>query len=237
MAFEFKSVRRQKVRYNNDNDDLPLTYQLVVSGAKVTPTSATIAVYKPGSTTAVLAATAMTKSGTLLTYNLDTTTVANFPVDSGFRARIVTTVSSTTYEDDLIFDVCKYILRLPIGRDQLFALDARIKGMNHGGDEDFSDVIESVRDEVQNRIEAKVVKDKKLLENMILDNSRIAIPTLRLVLGQIMRQNGRTEDAEYYEEKGAMMLKEAMATIKYDDDQDLEESGEVGGLQGVRLLF
>ena len=42
MAYEQKRIGRGKVQYNNDNDANPLTYQLVVDGAKVTPTSATI---------------------------------------------------------------------------------------------------------------------------------------------------------------------------------------------------
>ena len=49
MTFELKRLGRQKVRYDSANDDNLLRYQLVVDGAKVTPTSATISIYKPSS--------------------------------------------------------------------------------------------------------------------------------------------------------------------------------------------
>ena len=72
MAYEQRNLRRQKVRYNDDNDDNKLEYQLVLDGAKVTPTSATITIYKPGSTAAVVSAASMTLSGSVLQYAPDT---------------------------------------------------------------------------------------------------------------------------------------------------------------------
>jgi len=67
MAFELRTLARPRVRRNDLNDDNPLVYQLVVPAeGKVTPTSATIAIYRDGSSTAVLAATAMTVVGTTL---------------------------------------------------------------------------------------------------------------------------------------------------------------------------
>lgn len=237
MAYESKDIRRQKVRYNDDNDDNVITYQRVTDGAKVTPSSATITVYKPGESTAVLTATAMTISGTLSTYAIDTTTVADFPVDTGYRARIAATVSGTVYLDDIYFDVVKYLLLLPIGRDQLVALDDRVDGMEHAGDDDFSEVIEAVRDELQIRIENKVLGDGKLLENMILDNSRVAIPARYRILAQIFETKRDFEQADRYNAMFEEVWRETLNSIQYDKDQDLEEDAKIGGLQGVRLVY
>lgn len=236
MAYESRHLRRFKCRYNNDNDDNPLTYQLVKDGAKVTPTSATIAIYKPGVTTAVLAATAMTKSGTLLTYNIDTTTTADFPVGTGYRAHIVVTATDT-YEDQIIFDVAKLVPFGRISRDQLVALDDRVKGMEHAGDEDFSEIIEAVRDEVQLQVETKVINDNQLLEDMILDQSRLAVPSRFLTLAYVLREKGFTEDADYWEGKYDSVIRMVLGGIKYDTNQDLEEDGKQGHIQTTRLVM
>ena len=235
MAYESRHLRRQKVRYDDTNDDNPLTYQLVIAGAKVTPTSATIQVFDTGGTSR-LAATAMTLSTTLLTYLLDTTTEASFPIGSGYRAKIITTANAKTYEDHILFDIAKLVPFGRIGRDQLVALDDRVKAMEHDGDEDFSEIIEAVRDEVQLHIETKVIGEKQLLEDMVLDQSRIAIPSRYLILSRIFREKGQPDDAKYYEDKYNELIDAVMAGVKFDRNQDLQEDSVQGGVQTMRLI-
>ena len=236
MAYEEKRLGRQKVRYNSDNDDIALVYQLLVDGEKVTPTSATIEIFRPGNATAVLAATAMTQAGTLLTYNVTTTTVADFPVGNGYRAEIVVTYDSKTYSARIIFDVVKYILRLTVAFDQLVALDPSVRGYQHDGDEDLSPLINAARDDMQTDIEARVLADDKLIENMILDSSSVSVVARWYILWLIAMNMGKPGDIidtrkETYDERWRAVL----ATIRYDGDQDGEEDGEIGGLQAVRL--
>lgn len=236
MAYEHRRVGRQKILYNSTNDEWPLVYQLVVDGEKVTPTSATIAIYKPGSTTAVLAAVAMTVATTRLTYNVVTTTIANYPVDTGFRADVVVTYNAQTWPRTIIFDVVKYLLDLGIGFDQLLALDDGIRGMEHDGDEDFSPLIDACRDDLQAMIETKVVSDNALVENMILDNSRVASAARLYILGRIWQNKGNTDKAARYREDFALIWPAILSSIKYDTGQGGDEPGTADGLHDVRLV-
>jgi len=235
MAYEQRGLRRQKVRYNSDNDDNPLVYQLVLDGAKVTPTSATIAVYAPGNSTAVLTATAMTVSGTLLTYELDTTETDDFPIDTGYRAEIVVTYNSLTYNGRIIFDVVPYLLRLNIGRDQLVALDDQLSAGEFGGDDDFSELIDACRDDLSVMIEAHVLETDKLLENMILDSAQVAPAARYYILQQYFRAHGEIDKADSYEAKFKDLFRSALSTIQYDSTQDGEEDSDIGGALRIRV--
>jgi len=237
MTFELKRLGRQKVRWDSANDDNLLRYQLVVDGAKVTPTSATIAVYKPSSTTAVLSATAMTVSGSLLTYALSTTTTASFPVDEGYRGDIVVTYSSATYNRTILFDVVKYLLDLNIGFDQLVAFDDGIRGAAHDSQESLYPLIEACRDVIQLRIESKVIEDGQLVENMILDSSKVAVPAIHYILSRHWFNKGDKDRADKYEREYENMLRAVLSTIKYDKGQDGVEDAQPGGLQPIRLVL
>jgi len=235
MSYEERRLARQKVRYNSDNDDVDLVFQLVEAGAKVTPDSATIEIFKPGSTTAVLDAAAMTVSGSLLTYNVLTTTVADFPVDQGYRADIVVTFNTTeTADRHFIFDVAKYLFTPNLAFDQLVALDDEVRGMAHDNDEAFGPIIEASRDELQEMIESRIrTMGARLLEEHILDASRAAIPFRRYVLANIFREKGNTEKADYHEGKFETLFGLMMSSLAADGDQDGQESSDVGGVAEV----
>ncbi len=228
MAYESASISRFKCRYDSDNDDNTILFQLVRAGVKVTPTSATIAIYKPGNSTAVLAATSMgSASGTLFTYAIDTTTVADFPVGNGFRARIVVTVGSTTYDEDVYFDVVKTVPQGRITRDQLVKLDERVSTMQYAGDDDFSELIEGVWEDVQLDIESREVDGVQMTEDMIVDRSRLSVAMRCLCLSRILRPKGEREDAEYWEDTYRKKLRQILSgAIRHDTDQDQEEDSE-----------
>jgi hypothetical protein len=235
MAFELRNQRRQKVRYDSTNDDNKLVYQLVVNGAKVTPTSATIAISDPSGTSIVTPA-AMTVSGTLLTYQLDTTTEADYPIATGYRGDIIVTYSALTYDRVIFFDVVRYLLDLNIGIDQLVAVDDSIKGMTWDGDYDFNAMIEGCRDYLQTRIESKVVNDGKLIENMILDNSGVSVAARFYILSQIMLGKRDMERHEIYKAEFESTLKSVLSSIRYDTGQDGTEPETYGGIISARLV-
>jgi hypothetical protein len=227
MAYEAKTLRRQKLRYNNANDDIPLLYQLTVAGDKVTPTSATITIYKPGSTTAVVSAASMTVSGTLLSYVVSTTTTANYPVGIGYRAHVVVTVSSTTYEDDFLFDVAKFIPFGKVTRDQLVAMDERVSAYTHDNDDDLSEVIEAAHDILQFDIETKAIGDKRLLEDMLIDPARVGHVLRYMALSLLFRERSMQEEANFYRDEYNQKLKQLLSSISYaDENQDLEEDSD-----------
>lgn len=236
MAYESRHLRRQKVRYNSTNDDNLLVYQLLVGEQKVTPTSATITIYAPGSTTALVSAASMTVTGSLLTYAVVTTTTANYPIQTGYRAEIVVTYATKTYDRVVIFDVVKFLLDIGVGRDQLVSMDSRLSAMDHNGDGDFSEVIAAVRDEINHRLETKAHKDGQLVENMILDTSRVSIPARNLVLSQIFYNHGNTEEGKRYEDRFKELFGAMLSGISYDTGQEGEESAVQGGIQMIRMV-
>jgi len=238
MAWEHRPLRRQKLRYNSDNADNPLRYQLVFDGEKQTPDEApTITIYRPGSATALVTDDDMTLVGTVSTYAVDTTTVADWPVEQGYRARITTTLSTVEYVSDIYVDVVKHLLRLDVGVDQLEALDERLVAMQHRSGDTFAELIEAVRDELQARIESKVIGDKKLLENMILDASRVAIPARLLILSRVFEEKRDYETADRYKSQFDELWRATMSSIRYDTSQNQEEGSTIGGVQSFRLVY
>jgi hypothetical protein len=237
MAFEHRRMGRQKVLYNSTNATNKLVYQLVIDGAKVTPTSATIAIDDP-SGTEVLAATAMDAvSGTLMKYSVVTTTVADFPIGEGYRADIVVTYSGATYNRTLVFDVVRYLFDVNIGFDQLVALDGELRGRHNDGDEDLSNLIDAVRDEVQSDLETKILEGDLLLENMILDNSRISLAMRRRVLAQVYENADNEEKRDMHLAWYWRMLTSAIGAQRFDKNQDGSEDGTIGGVHPIRLVM
>ena len=238
MAFEHRPLRRQKVRYDDANADNPLRSQLVYDGAKQTPDSApSITIYAPGGTTALVSAAAMTLSGTVATYSVDTTTESSWPIGTGYRADIVTTVGGTDYDTHLMFDVVRYLLRLDVAADQLRALDERLVAMQHRGDDDFSDIIEAVRDELQTRLETRAIKDSLLIENMVIDTSRVSIPARYLIIGRLLEEKRDYEAADRRIAQFDELWRAVINSIEYDFNQDGAEDSKMGGIQSFRQEY
>jgi len=235
MAFELKALGRQKVIYDNDNAGNPLVYQLVINGEKVVPTSATIAVYRRGVSTAKLAATAMTLTGSVLTYELDTTTEADFPIEYGYRATISITYDGNVYVRPVIFDVVRYVLDFAIGVDQLIGIDSNVAGMVHDGDDDFSALVVASRAIINGRLEAKVLNGGKLIENAILDPSQLAVCAAFHVLAQLWMNARDFERRDDYRERFDRLMDAILANMRFDEDQDGEESSTPGQMQDMRF--
>jgi len=173
----------------------------------------------------------------LLTYAVDTTTTASWPVDTGYRAHIITTYGGVTYPDDLYFDIAKFLLRFSVGYDQLLATDEAVAGMAHAGDEDLSPIIERTRDEIQLLIESKVLGDGKLLESMVLDRAAIEVPGVLLAVSNLYRAKHEYEAATYWREQFNELWRASIATIRYDSNEDLEEDTTIGGANGVTIGY
>lgn len=238
MSWEQRPVRRQKVRYDDDNDDNPIYSQLLINGVKQTPAGegagATITIYAPGNSTALVSAAAMTVSGSLLSYSVDTTTEASWPIDTGYRAELAITHNTVVYKRVLLFDVVRFVLDLRCGFDELVALDDGIRGMGHDGQDDFRNVIVASRDLLQAKLEAKALRDQKLVESMILDHDTVANVARLYILGRIWWPKDRDRAKDYFEEFNPLW-EAILSSLKYDKGQSGEESSEMGGIQEVRL--
>lgn len=236
MAYEQRPLRRQRVRYDHANADNPLVYQLVLDGAKVTPTSATITIYRSGSTTALVTAGAMTVSGTKLTCSVDATTEASWPIENGYRADILVTASSVVYSRHMVFDVVKYLFDLNIGFDQLVALDDGIRGMAWDGDEDFSAVILACSEVMQAKVESKILGQGRLIQEQIIDPTRLAQAARFYMLAHIYRTKGNAERAGEYMGEYTEIWDALLSSERFDEGQDGSEDGEPGGSQEVRIV-
>jgi hypothetical protein len=234
ISYEHRAMRRQKARYNSANSDNTLKYQRVLNGAKVTPSAVTVSIYRPGNTTALVSDASMTITGTVAEYSIDTTTVADYPVQEGYRAHVKATISGVVYEDDLYFDVVKHLVHLDVGRDQLVALDDSVAGMIHDGDETLGNIIEAVRDIIHNKLESKMIDGKRLLENMVLDKSKLSIPARYLVLHFVHLSKQNFDAATVWEEKFNSAWREMLHGVKFDVNQDQEEDGRIGRIQQWR---
>ena len=120
--------------------------------------------------------------------------------------------------------------------DQLVAFDDRVRDLQWDGDEDLSEVIDSCRDILQTKIESKVLGDQQLLENMILDSSRVAIAARFYILGHIWKVKGHDDRADYYMRDFESLWDAVLSTIRYDQSQDGQEDGEIGAIQEVRFV-
>ena len=236
MAWEQRQVRRQKIRYNDDNDDNAITSQLLVNGVKQTPASATISIYKPGVSTAVVDADNMTVTGSIVSYSVDTTTTSDFPIGTGYRCELtITDGSALEHKRVMLVDVVRFLLDLRIGFDELVSLDDGIRGMGHDGDEDFGNLIVACRDLLQAKLETKAIQDKRMVESMILDHDTVANIARLYILARIWFPKDRERAEQYFSEFGELW--EAMlGGIQYDVDQDGEESSELGELEDVRFI-
>ena len=120
--------------------------------------------------------------------------------------------------------------------DLVVAFDDSIRGMTHDGDEDFSELIESCRDVLQVRIESKVLEDGRLLENMILDSSRVAVAARFYILSRIFLNKADMEKHDMYRNEFDQIFDSVLNSIQYDKSQDGEERSQLGGVQEIRLV-
>lgn len=203
MAYEVRSLRRYKARYNSDNTDNPMRFAVVRDGephavVDGTNDTATITVYPPGSTTAIETATSMsiTTGKSVISVSLDTSAdVTNYTTRTGYRGDVTYTedASGAVYTGHIIFDIAPYLLHIPVTFDQLQDMDARLRGMDWAGDDDFSGVIEACRDEFQLRLEAIADEYGLLLETMAIDANKLAVPFRRYVLIEILAAKNEDE--------------------------------------------
>jgi hypothetical protein len=235
MAYELRPLRRYKARYDSDNADNPMRVAVVVDGAPIAWTgavgdSAKATVYASGSSTAIETDTALTcvVGESVIEFAVDTSAdTDSYLVKTGYRADLTIEIGGVVYVGHVLFDVAKYLLRIPLTYDQLLDRDARLRGRDWGGDDDFSGLIEACRDEFQLRLEAMAHDTGLVLENMAIDANKLAVPFRLYVLGAIFR--GSNEDwalnaAEDYEGKFETSWKTWCAQFKADTSQSGSES-------------
>lgn len=235
MTYERFRLGRQKLRYDNTNDDVPLQHQFEVGDGKLTPTSATIAISLNGVEKLAATGTGVTVSGSLISYILSTVDESTWQLAKGYRVDLVVTYASKTYDRHFFFDIAKYVFRPHLTRDQLLAYDQRIQGMNWAGDPDFSEIIGACRDELQARIETKMADAARLKEEMLIDSSQVAVAFRRFVLSRIFRSGGDHESANDHRDAYQDILSGALATTPIDKGETGSEGSDAGAVGEVKF--
>ncbi len=238
MTWERKRLARQKVRYNDANDDAPLVYQHVVNGEKVAITSATIAIYAPGGTTALVSGslTVPDSPNTLNTYAVNTTTVASWPASKGYRADLVVTYNSKTYPRHFLFDVAKYVFVHQVTQDTLVGMNQRVRGMVWDDDEDLSNFITHCADEFQAKIEAKILDAEKMRMEWIADSSSADVAFALFCLSNFFHAFDDHEEGKRYGDRADTILSTVLSTYGFDKGEAGAESTKEGGIQELRLV-
>lgn len=226
MTYEPKNIRRQKIRYDSLNEDVPLVYQFSPKGIKLTPDTGTAEITITNTAgTVILEEAAMTIDGTLVTFCVDATDTSDYTEGHGYRADIKIEVSSVPHEGHFIFDVVKKLLNIGVTRDTLSARDSHIQGSEHAGYENLAPFIEACRDEIQLMLEAKASSDEQLFEEMVIDPSRIAIPTRIYILwmhhADIQADGAK---AEHYEKTFERLWSAYKNAVRYDNGGQQEET-------------
>lgn len=226
MAFEKLALRRFRARYNSTNDDNPLRLKFIVDGAKTLgATSGAITIYPPGSDTPLISSAPMTASGAAaFEYAIDTTTVASWPVDQGYRADIlITDAGSVVHSRVVMFDIARYLLRIPLDTDQLSQLDEMAGVMTHGSGDDLAPLIEACRDDLQLLIESKANEDGELVEDMILSAESLASVFRYKVLAAAFNEKRDYDHADRYLKEFDRLLVAMLSNARYDRDGDGDE--------------
>ena len=236
MAYEFRQLARSKVRYDDDNDDNPLVMQLVDDGKKLTPTAATVTIYAPGGTTALVSAASGSVSGTLVTYSVDTTTEASWPIDQGYRAEWTITSGGTGYLRVQMFDVARFVPTDLLIRDALVDYDDSLRGGEWRGDPTLQGVIASTRAELRMRLEARARQEGRLLDEMIIDHQTFGVAARPWVMRNYYRAKKDQESFELYNSEARETWAIFMNAIKWDLDQDGTESEDEGVPLSITLV-
>lgn len=227
MAYESRHPRRQKVLYNNTNAGYALEAQLIIDGAKVTPSSCTVDIYLSGNSTALVSADAATLSGTVATYSPDTTTTASWPKGTGYRADFNFVYGGNTYIVHAVFDVVERMFEIPVGIDQLVAADPILAGADWNGDTDFSELIETCRGHMQVMIESKAIESGRLFEEMIIDTQALAPIFVQYCLAYYYRTHIKDEErADAYQGTFNMLFKAFVGGMFIDSNRDGHEEAE-----------
>ncbi len=234
MAYD---LARHKARYGDDNADNALIYQLVIDGLAVTPTAATLSIFRRGESAALVTDDDMTIAGTLATYEIDASDTDDYPIDVDYRAVLSLTYGGVVYQRVVLFDVARFLFNLAISVEHIIALDPNVRGMIHDGDPEFAQLLLACRSVIQAQIETKILSGKQLVENVILDHDKIAIAARFYILSRIFFNASDFERYAIYTKDYDLMLAAMLSTLQYDKGQDGDTDGDIGGIQTMRFML
>jgi hypothetical protein len=207
----------------------------------VPASGATVTVYKPSSTTAIVDGASATISGRELSYALTADHCATEATN--YRARWTYTVAGETLYFDTLFDVSRAILRPPCGEAELLAQYPILTGRYPKGQSSFDPQLADAWDDITNRIRATGKDPNRIISSEAFRRAHATLAAA-LVADNFSPGSAATREwpatAQEWAQRGADMLEQLLAAPWwYDATSDLvpdasEESADLTVTLAVR---
>lgn len=226
MAYSFRKASHQEILYNDTNDENPLEFTFIDdTGTEQTPTSATIAIYSPSqisTATPILAATAMTVSGSKLTYVRDTSTSTSvYAIDQDYRAKVIVTYSSATYERKFYFDIVRNILKPLLTENLLKEKVPSLMKESYGEEESFVPAFNGAWRTILERINDYNIQNQQIRASMVLDSTAILPVHENLVIAYIYENKKDFDTGSIYRGRYEEELARLLASIRWNTADEL----------------
>jgi len=238
MALTLQShARRQQVIQDQSGQQNRLFHRVVnmETSTEVDADSApTITIYDPNGDE-VLAAASMTKvsgSDSSYYYDLDTTTTTTWLVQNGYRAKVIETVSSQTFNRAFWIDVVYYKLESNLVGEELWAREAELEQVfatnriDHGviiwtAWDDVIGEIWELMDDVGDEIEPDTLVGSNQLHRWHL------FKTLELIFGDLDNESKEEKYAKKAEAAKSAALASAARDATDTEDPDVDNIEQV----------
>ena len=209
--------------YQNKADTL--YFEWILDGAKTKPdTSVTVTITQPNgddmSGTVISDASANIDATTgIISYDLLSTQTTD--LGENYIATWTITHDSVVYYSRTYFDIVKYKFEIMIGKDDLVAVEPELNNQEYSTDDDLSDMIIHAH-----QIIAERIRNKGNRPALILDNTRLIIPHINLVLSVFYNSVSTEPDdvwwlkSEKYQKEFERSFSGFLSMMTYDVDED-----------------
>ena len=241
MAYTWQThARYQDARYDYASNRLTYTVLHPETGLEATASAVTIAVYAPGETTATLSATAMSAvagSDSQWEYTLDTTETSDYPVDVGYRAEVVYTISSVEYYDQFFVSVVYYPLIFGLSDDQLYELESELERVLPTGQTTWIRKIRAAENQIRAEFYEASTQNENLHPSRVNGYAQIfewhRYKTLWLVFSDLEDAHDEGSKTLMYEERMKTAKEACLSQLAYsvseEEAPDADDEINAGG--------
>ena len=242
MAQTFQThARRQQVLYNQSGAQNRIFVRVVKDGEETTPDAVpTITIYSAGGTEVLAAAnmTLVTGSDSSYYYDLDTTTVATWVKNRGYRASIAMTISSAVYYRQTWLDVVARILVFDLCDDDLVRRHHELARSFATGKTSHADAILEAEQEILGDIFENSDQHGPVEPDRLVGSEQLYRWHLYLALSFVFRDLNDEEKAGMYEGKARAKKSTALAAaaLGEDDEENPDADEDTEDLNFARVV-
>lgn len=233
---------RIEIAYNRASNNLLKWGPFTLAGVEIT-TGATAKLWLSNpSGTALLSDQTMTADGSYFTKNIDTSTVASYPLDQGYPATVKVTYSTTVYEFHALVDVVRTPLVCMVCDADLKRYVPQLDARRPSTQTSYAPQILTAFEEVQNAILSKGYRTALLFDPASF-RPAILFRTLAICSKSVWKKAAEDRWEEDYQEYMALYrenLDRALdgVSTRVDENEDgLLQAGEEESYQPHRFLL